>query len=73
MKRNRVTLAAVVATILSTEAQTELTEEEGGIKSKASSAFALGVLEAGAAVAERDAAALGAALRAHESFVPREE
>jgi hypothetical protein len=48
-------------------------EEDGGIKSKASSAFALGVLEAGAAVAERDAAALGAALRAHESFVPREE
>ena len=55
MRARRVTLAAVVATVLDAN--------ESGEEKRA----ALGVLEAGAAAAERDAAALGAALRAHEA------
>ena len=54
-RARRVTLAAVVATVLDAN--------ESGEEKRA----ALGVLEAGAAAAERDAAALGAALRAHEA------
>ena len=55
MRARHVTLAAVVATVLDAN--------ESGEEKRA----ALGVLEAGAAAAERDAAALGAALRAHEA------
>ena len=63
MSARDVTLAAVVATVLGSE-------NEGGAKrdeKKKTPGAALGVLEAGAAAAERDAAALGAALRAHEA------
>jgi hypothetical protein len=55
MRARHVTLAAVVATVLDAN---ESGEEKRAV---------LGVLEAGAAAAERDAAALGAALRAHEA------
>ena len=63
MSARDVTLAAVVATVLGSE-------NEGGAKrdeKEKTPGAALGVLEAGAAAAERDAAALGAALRAHEA------
>ena len=63
MSARDVTLAAVVATVLGSE-------NEGGAQrddQQQTPGAALGVLEAGAAAAERDAAALGAALRAHEA------
>ena len=67
MAQRYATLAAVVATII------DYGEGEGDSEINKTKGAALGVLEAGGAVAERDAAALAAALRAHESFARRKE
>ena len=63
MRARNTTLAAVVATVA--------TEEANGGEEQPAAGAALGVLEAGAAAAERDAAALSAALRAHEATAAR--
>jgi H+/Cl- antiporter ClcA len=64
MRRSDATLAAVVATITTSA-------KDDGPSGVYRNGAALGVLEAGAAVAERDAASLAAALRAREAAALR--